>query len=71
MQAVIDRFEGGFAICQSLENGDMQNIARSQVPPEAKEGDVLSINGGNITIDKRLTEKRKASIQKKVNGLWD
>jgi hypothetical protein len=70
MLAVIDRFEGGFALCESLADGRMRRLDRSALPPEAKEGDVLRIAGDSVTIDKQLTEKRKSNIQKQINRLW-
>ena len=68
---VIDRFEGGFALCQSLENGDMQSIALFSLPTGAKEGDVLVIRQNTIRLDKQRTEQRKADMQKMMDGLWD
>lgn len=68
---VIDRFEDGFAVCQSLKNGDMQSVVRSRIPPGAKEGDVLIANGDTLVVDESLTAQRKAHIRKKMDGLWD
>jgi hypothetical protein len=70
MLAVIDRFEGGFALCESLADGQMRRLDRSALPPEAKEGDVLRIARDSVTIDSRLTEKRKADMQKRMDRLW-
>ena len=50
MQGTIDRFEEEFAVVE-LENRKMKNIKRSLIPKDAKEGDVLNIDGDVITID--------------------
>ena len=68
---VIDRFEGGFALCQSLNGNDIQSIALDRLPAGAKEGDILIIRNKNIEIDKQHTDQRKAAIRKKMDGLWD
>lgn len=43
------------------------NIEKAKLPKGAKAGDVLNINGDEITIDKSATEARK----KKVAALQD
>jgi len=70
MYAVIDRFEGEFALCQSLADKEMLRYARSALPPDAKEGDVLRVDGDSFAIDLRRTKKRRAEMQKKMDRLW-
>ena len=70
MLAVIDRFEGGFALCESLADGKMRRFARSALPPDAKEGDVLRFDGDSVTLDPQRTKQRRAELQKKMDGLW-
>ncbi|WAM31626.1 DUF3006 domain-containing protein [Caldicellulosiruptor naganoensis] len=61
MKAVIDRFEGDFAVLE-LENGKIVNVPADIVPQGAKEGDVLLIE-----IDKKETEER----QKRIKDLFE
>ena len=70
MEAVIDRFEEGFAVCEK-EDGMMINIKRSLIPDEAKEGDILIVDGDNIKIDINETLKKKKEIELLTKDLWE
>jgi len=61
MKAIIDRFEGNYAVLE-LQNKQMANIDKKLIPGEAKEGDALTII---IEIDSEETEKR----HKRISGL--
>lgn len=66
---IIDRFESNFAICED-DNENFFGIDISEIPENAKEGDVLSIdNDGVITIDIAETQKRRDRIASKMNKL--
>ena len=58
MKVIIDRFEGDFAVCEK-EDRSMINIERSNIPQEARPGDVLNIKDGEIKIDIEETNLRK------------
>lgn len=64
MKIIIDRFEGGFAVCE-LESGKTVNVP-SELFPDAKEGSVII-----ISIDKKETEKRKENAQKRLSALFN
>lgn len=66
MKAIIDRFEGNFAVCEK-ENKTMIDIPKEILPEEAKEGDVLNIN---ISIDTEETENRKKFIEELTKDIW-
>ena len=70
MKVSIDRFEGQYAICE-LEDGSTMEIEKDHLPQDAREGDILTINDDEITIDVEETESRKAKIAKLVNDLFD
>lgn len=70
MKVVIDRFEGEYAICEK-ESEVMLKIEKSKLPSEASEGDVIIIDGDNITIDRDETQKRKERIEKLMKELWE
>lgn len=69
MKVVIDRFEGDYAVCEK-ENREMIDIKRDQIPKEAKENDVLDIQGDKIAVDVEETEKRKREIEELTKDLW-
>jgi len=70
MNVIIDRFEGDYAVCEK-EDRTMVDISLVNVPSEAKEGDVLSITNGVVTIDVEKTKKRSREIEKLTKDLWE
>lgn len=67
---IVDRFEGGFAICEE-ENKGMFGIEIGEMPKGAKEGDVIVIDDeGVISIDAAETQKRRERISKKTKNLF-
>ena len=66
---VIDRFEGDFAVCEN-NNGEIENIDKSKLPEEAKEGHVLIIVENRFEIDYHETAKRNSRILKLIESLW-
>jgi hypothetical protein len=69
MRVIIDRFEGDFAVCEKADR-TMLNVKRAQVPPDAKEGDALIIEGNTISIDSAETTKRKNIVSKLFSDLF-
>jgi len=67
----IDRFEGEYGICQDLDTKEIVRCKKNSLPPEAEEGDVLAYRDGSIIVDRELTQKRRAQIQKLVDELWE
>lgn len=65
MKIIIDRFEGDFAIVE-LQNKKMVNIPKAIIPPEAVEGDVISIE-----INREETDERKSKIKNLMYDLWE
>lgn len=70
MIAVIDRFEGDFAVCE-CEDKTILNINVNKLPENVCEGDVLVIDGANISIDYEETKKRKQEIEVLMEDLWE
>jgi hypothetical protein len=70
MKVIIDRFEGEYAVCEK-DDITFINIQSRLVPNEAKEGDVLVIEGESISIDLDETNKIKKDIEKLVENLWE
>ena len=69
MKVIIDRFEENYAVCEKEDQG-MINIYKSKLPKQAKEGDVLVINGNSIAIDTIGTKTRKKRIEELTEDLW-
>jgi hypothetical protein len=69
MKVTIDRFEGEFAVCEQ-EDRTMVNIPKVNIPQEAKEGDILVIEGESIYIDTAGTAERKKRINRLMDDLW-
>ena len=69
MEVTIDRFEGNFAVCEKADR-TMIDIPKEKIPPKAKEGDILIIEGDSIKIDAGGTARRKKSIDNMMNDLW-
>lgn len=69
MKVVIDRFEENYAVCEK-EDRTMINLEKKLLPSEAKEGDVLVLQNGAISIDKAATQKRKNEIDDLMEDMW-
>lgn len=65
MKIIIDRFEGDLVVAE-LQNKQMINIPKAIIPPEAVEGDVISIE-----IEKEETEVRENYIKGLMDDLWE
>lgn len=69
MKAIIDRFEGDYAVCET-EDKRYINILKSELPQGIKEGDVLNRINDKWNIDTVATKERKDKIQNKLNSLF-
>jgi len=63
---IIDRFEGEYALIEHKKK--IFHIPKSIMPKGAKEGDAIKIQ---ITIDKEATDKKKESISKLADRLFE
>lgn len=64
---IIDRFEGDIAVVETDEG--FRDIPRSQLPPEAEEGDVLVCCGDGYAVDRDATEQRRTSAANRMKRL--
>lgn len=74
MKAVIDRFEGEYAILIVGDDEQRLNVPRKLLPKNAKEGHWLQLDivGGevrNIEVDEQETEKARQRIAEKLANL--
>lgn len=65
MKVTIDRFEGEFAVVE-MQSCELSNIPKALIPPNSKEGDILSIE-----IEKNDTAIRRGEIENKMNRLFE
>ncbi len=70
MKVTIDRFEGDLAVAEN-EDGTSTTIEKAKLPKGAKVGDVLDIDGDQITVDTAETEARKKKVARLVEELFD
>ena len=66
----LDRFEGDWAVLVD-EDGESRDVPRTQLPPEAEEGDMLRERNGGFIPDEDATAARRAEIlrlQEKLLG---
>jgi len=70
MKVIIDRFEGKYAVCER-EDGTMFNFDRSKLPLEASEGDIILIDGNNVSIDVKATKERNKYMKKLMDDVWE
>lgn len=77
---IIDRFEGGYAICEEQVEGKTKKkkdihyygIELSELPEGAKEGDVLLIgDDGMLRIDAAATKARREKIKQLQEKVWE
>ena len=69
MKLIIDRIEEKYAVCEN-ENKEFINIDVNKLPNDVKVGDIIIINGDNISIEKNETIKRKEYIEEITKDIW-
>ncbi|KUO72346.1 MAG: hypothetical protein APF81_21840 [Desulfosporosinus sp. BRH_c37] len=63
---IVDRFEGDWAV---IEHERITfNFPHSLLPPDVKEGDVITIN---ILVDQTTTKERRQKAEEMMKGLFD
>jgi len=68
-KGIIDRFEGEFAVVEF--EGAMETIKLSDIPNDAREGDVIVFENNRWTIDREDTKRLKNETQKLADELWE
>lgn len=66
---IIDRFEGNYAVCED-EYRNIIEIDKKEIPQNAKDGDVLTVNHGVIEIDEEETVARRKLIKELQKNLF-
>ena len=65
----LDRFEGNFAVLENRNTKEMTDIPISNIPSNAKEGDILKLSNGSYVVDYEETRTVSDKISKKMNNL--
>jgi len=63
---IIDRFEGDWAIVENKKRKTF-NLPLSLIPPEAKEGDVITIS---VNINTGSTKKLRAKVENMADSIF-
>ena len=65
----LDRFEGTFAVLENRNTKEMTDIPISNIPSNAKEGDILKLSNGSYVIDYEETSIVSDRIRDKMDNL--
>ncbi len=68
---IIDRFEENFAVCEKISTHKTENINKSHLPQNLKEGDIITLKSGKFFFNEEKTNERKNHINQKFNSLWN
>lgn len=66
---IVDRFEGDYAVCERADR-TMVDIPRTELPSQARVGDVLQRDGAEWVVDTSATAARRKRIADLAAGLW-
>jgi hypothetical protein len=69
VRGVIDRFEDNYAVVEV--EGKIINLPKGDIPCEAKEGDIVIIEDGKVSIDRSETVDAKKQIAKLMDEVWE
>ncbi len=67
---IVDRVEGGFAVCQTEEEAII-NISLSDLGFEVREGNVIIENNGAFELSAQEEESRKEELFDLAESLFD
>lgn len=70
VKGIIDRFEGKIAVVE-IDGKEMKDYPKSKLPKGAKVGDMLIINGDQISISQEGTEKLQKDIDDLMEELFE
>ncbi len=65
----LDRFEGNFAVLEDRNSKKMLDIPISNIPSNAKEGDILKLSNGSYIVDHEETKIVSDRIKQKMDNL--
>ncbi|WP_172371530.1 DUF3006 domain-containing protein [Sporosarcina jiandibaonis] len=69
MKGIIDRFEDNWAVVEI--DGETKDFERAIFPIDAVAGDVVRIEGNEVTILKDETEQLRKEIEELMDDVWE
>lgn len=69
MKIIIDRFENNIAICEK-EDATLIEIEKEKLPIGVKEGTILNISNGKITIHTEATKNKRNLVESIFKNLF-
>ena len=66
---IIDRITDGIAVLECQATGEIIEVPKSALPKTAREGHVLIKDGGNYTVDRAATQRRRDSIRARLEKI--
>lgn len=69
MKAVIDRFEGDYAVLLVGDAEEKRDVPRNQLPPGAKEGSWLIVRAGGYDLDPEGEKQQRKKIENLLQKL--
>ena len=67
----IDRFEENKAVLEDRTTKKIQNVAKDELPTEAREGTILKCINGKYFLNKESEDEISKRIEEKMNNLWN
>lgn len=68
---VIDRFEGDFAVCENRQTLEIENIEKSKLPENIKEGDIIKSKNNQYELDEQSKSEIEERIKNKMKNLFN
>lgn len=67
----IDRFEENKAVLEDRTTKKIKNVAKDELPTEAREGTILKCINGKYFLNKESEDEISKRIEEKMNNLWN
>lgn len=71
MKAIVDRFEGEFAVLTPVGGSRPFNLAKAVLPAGTAEGDTVELSHGSWTVRGDETDDRRKRIMEKARRLFN
>lgn len=68
---IVDRFEGGFAVCQNAATKAMRDVPRAELPEGVREGTSLVLRDGAWALDPADEAARAERIRRLMDDLFE
>ena len=69
MKYVVDHIIDNIVVLENIENKEIVEVEKKDIPFSVKEGNVVVRDGNNYYLDKELENKRRKQLQEKLNSI--